>query len=48
MEITITPASGIKAKEDFLKAVEDVKMRKNLISFSPDEFESFSGKLAPK
>ena len=48
VEITITSASGSKAKEEFLKAVEDVKLRKNLISFSPDEFRLITEKFASR
>ena len=50
IEITISnkPASIKKSKKDFLKAVEDVRLRKNLVSFSLDEFESLSEKLSSK
>lgn len=48
IEITISSAGAKKGKEDFLKAVEDVRLRKNLVSFSTDEFIDFSGKMFSK
>ena len=48
IEITISTPSRNKKKAEFMKAVEDVRLRKNLVSFSPDEFNSFSQKLASK
>ncbi len=48
VEITITSASGSKGKEEFMQAVEDVRLRKNIISFSPDDFKKFSEKLVAR
>jgi hypothetical protein len=48
IEITISTPSEKKKKEEFMKAVEDVRLRKNLVDFSVDEFKSFSEKLASK
>jgi hypothetical protein len=47
VEITITNASK-KNDAAFINAVEDVRLRKNLVSFSPDEFEAFAEKLSSK
>lgn len=48
IEITISAVSKEKGKEEFLKAVEDVRLRKNLISFSEAEFELLAEKLESK
>ncbi len=48
IEITISTPSKGKKKAEFMKAVEDVRLRKNLVSFSVDEFRNLSGKLAAK
>lgn len=48
VEITITSASTSKGKDDFMQAVEDVRLRTNIISFTPDDFKKFSEKLAAK
>ncbi len=48
VEITITSANGKKGEQEFLKAVEDVRLRKNIISFSPKEFEKLSKELSAK
>ena len=48
IEITISTHSAEKKKKEFMKAVEDVRLRKNLVSFSVDEFKSFSEKLASR
>ncbi len=47
VEITIKNASK-KNDTSFMKAVEDVRLRKNLVSFSPNEFEAFAEKLSAK
>ena len=44
VEITITTSSK-NGDEDFKKAIEDVRLRKNLVSFSRNEFEQLSEKL---
>ncbi len=48
VEITITSAPANKGKEEFLKAIEDVKLRKNIVSFSVDEFEKFSKEISAR
>lgn len=48
LEITISSKENFKKQQEFIKAVEDVKLRKNLVSFSVDEFKSFSEKLVRK
>ncbi|MEI7802456.1 MAG: hypothetical protein WCI97_07430 [Bacteroidota bacterium] len=48
VEITITSSPANKGKEEFLKAIEDVKLRKNIVSFSVDEFEKFSKEISAR
>ncbi len=45
IDITISSADQQKGKEEFIQAIEDVRLRKNIISFSPDDFKKFSAKL---
>ena len=45
-EIDITISTSNKEDEvEFLKSMEDIKLRRNLISFSVDELKAFSEKL---
>ena len=37
VKITIETVSKHARKDEFMKAVEDVRLRKNIVSFSPDE-----------
>ena len=39
IEITVTSINKRKEKQEFVNAVEDVRLRKNIISFSPNEFK---------
>lgn len=48
VEIIITSSPTNKGKEEFLKAIEDVKLRKNIVSFSADEFEKFSKEISAR
>ena len=48
VDITIATASDAKGKSEFIEAIEDVKLRKNIVSFSPDDFKEFSSRLAAK
>jgi len=48
VEITISSASDAKGKEAFMQAVEDARLRKNIVSFSPDDFKKFASSLAAK
>jgi hypothetical protein len=48
VEITIHSASEAKGKAEFMQAVEDVRLRKNIVSFTPDDFQKFASTLAAK
>ena len=46
IEITVTPINKKKGQQEFVNAVEDVRLRKNIISFSPNEFKNLSKELS--
>ena len=48
IEITISANPAGRGKKEFLEAIDDVRLRKNLISFSVEEFKDFSEKLIAK
>ncbi|MEO8086067.1 MAG: hypothetical protein ABI763_04560 [Bacteroidota bacterium] len=48
VEITITAANDKKGKDEFMKAVEDVRLRKNIVSFTSDDFKKYTSQLSTK
>ncbi len=45
VEITISTTNNKKGEIEFLKAVSDVRLRKNIISFSVEDFKKNSKKI---
>ena len=45
VEITISTTNNKKGEIEFLKAVSDVRLRKNIISFSVEDFKKTSKKI---
>ena len=46
IEITVTPANKKKGQRKFVNAIEDIRLRRNIISFSPFEFRKLSRELS--